>query len=102
MQTISLSISGSADEPVVGRRRPGDGDVGRVGEHTLEHVVAVADVERQLDVRVLGRRTRACSAGTNDSAAVVTAAIRRLRAATAVASSAAWRPWSSRPITSAA
>ena len=54
MQTIALSISGSAESRSSVGGVPGDGDVGRVGEHALEHVLAVADVERQLDVRVLG------------------------------------------------
>ena len=41
-------------EALVRRRRARDGDVGGVAEHALEHVLAVADVERELDVGVRG------------------------------------------------
>ena len=101
MQTIALSISGSAESR---------SSVGGVPETatSAEWPSTRSSTSWRLPTSSVSS-TSGCSAanarmsaGTNDSAAVVTAAIRRLRAATAVASSDAWRPWSSRPITSAA
>ena len=40
------------DEALVGGRLAGDGHVGEVTRHALEHVLAVAHIQRELDVRV--------------------------------------------------
>ena len=53
MQTISLLEQRRGDNPVVGGRLAEDRDVGPMGADPVEHALPVADVERQLDSRML-------------------------------------------------